>query len=110
MKISTLLTKGFISYTNNELLEKEFEGCYISDLLSNVLRSANPKEALLTTLSNMNTVAVASLANLPVVIFVEGKVPTKEMIQKANEEEIALLSTDWLSSQVVKHLVTLGAL
>lgn len=110
MKISTLLTKGFISYTKNELLEQDFHGCYISDLLSNVLRSALPEEALLTTLSNMNTVAVASLSNLPVVIFVEGKIPTKEMIQKANEEEIALLSTEELSSQVVKHLIELGAL
>jgi len=110
MKINSLLTQGYISYTNPELLENDFQGCYISDLLSNVLRSSKPNEALLTTLSNMNTVAVASLANLPVVIFVEGKVPSKEMIQKANEEEIVLLSTEALSSTVVKHLVMLGAL
>lgn len=93
LKIARLLELEIKELTNIQVLNQEFTGCYASDLLSNVLAKAKNQEGLLTTLSNMNVIAVASLLNLPFVLFLEGKMPNAEMIEKAEEEEIILLST-----------------
>lgn len=97
--------KDWTFRTSPETWNHDVVGLYASDLLSNVLRHAEAKNALVTTLSNMNVIAVASLANLPLVIFSEGQEPSEAMVEKANEEGVALLVAKEDSVQVIRALL-----
>lgn len=104
MKVSNLVLKGYQLLTDEETADLIFVGIYVSDLLSNVLRQAKPENGLVTTLTNMNTIAVASMLDLAMVIFSEGKMPSQEMISKANQEGIALLSSHKMAHEIVIDL------
>jgi len=75
-------------------LEREISGCYICDLLSYVISKAGSGSAWITIMTNVNTVAVAMLADVACIIVAEGNRPDSETIAKANEEDIAVLSSD----------------
>lgn len=84
--------------------EIRFHGVYVSDLLSNVLRNAKEQDILVTTIANMNTVAVASLKDLSAVIFAEGKSIGADLIEKANQEGITLLLSNKSAYQIALDL------
>lgn len=69
-------------------------GGYVSDLLSDVMGSAKENEVWITIMCHLNVVAVASLASIPVVIFSKGIIPGKVVIEKAESEDIILISSD----------------
>ncbi|MBQ1274317.1 MAG: AraC family transcriptional regulator [Cellulosilyticum sp.] len=74
-------------------LGKEVTGVYIGDLLSLVMARSKEGDLWLTVQGHINTLAVAALVNMPAILLVEGILPTDEMIQKAEEEAIVLLTT-----------------
>ncbi len=76
------------------LLEKEFEGVYVSDLLSDVLGNAKPNQIWITLQTHKNIVAVAYLKGLSCVILVKGLTPNEDTILKAEEEKIILLGSE----------------
>ncbi|MGI6588365.1 MAG: serine kinase [Peptococcia bacterium] len=74
-------------------LNREIKGCYIGDLLSNVMAHAREGDLWLTVQTHQNVVAVAQLLNLGGIVFVEGHLPQEETIVKAKQEQIPLFST-----------------
>lgn len=52
--------------------EREVKGCYIGDLLSWVMGRAESDSAWITIMNNINTLAVASLSDVSLVILSEG--------------------------------------
>lgn len=76
------------------LLEKEFEGVYVSDLLSDVLGNAKPNQIWITLQTHKNIVAVAHLKGLSCVILVKGLEPNEDTISKAEKENVILLGTE----------------
>ena len=52
--------------------ERSISGCYIGDLLSWVMGRARENNVWITIMSNVNTVAVASLSDVSLVILAEG--------------------------------------
>ena len=76
------------------LLEKEFEGVYVSDLLSDVLGNAKSNQIWITLQTHKNIVAVAHLKGLSCVILVKGLTPNEDTILKAEEEKIILLGSE----------------
>jgi hypothetical protein len=68
-------------------------GCYISDLLSDVLAHAEPGVLWLTIQSHRNVVSVAATKDIAVVLFTCGRRPEPEIIAEAEEEGVALLTT-----------------
>ena len=68
-------------------------GCYISDLLSDVLAHAEPGTIWLTIQTHRNVVSVAATKDVAVVLFTCGRKPYAEIIAEAEEEGIALLTT-----------------
>ena len=52
----------------------------------------------------MNTIAVASLLDLPVIVLAEDVQPTKDMIQKAEEEGIMIITTTKNVVEVIRHI------
>jgi serine kinase of HPr protein (carbohydrate metabolism regulator) len=66
---------------------------YVSDLLSDVMGSAKDNMAWFTIMRHMNVIAVASMADIPCIIFGKGTMPEKAVIDKATEEGIVLIKT-----------------
>jgi len=65
-----------------------------SDLISDVLAFVKKPPILLTGLVSLQMVRTASLLDLPGIIFVRGKKPTKEILELARECEIPILTTE----------------
>lgn len=84
------------------------DGGYASDLLSCVMAGAQPGNLWVTLQAHMNVVAVASLREVAAVVITENAQPEADVIAKANEQGVILLSTAEPSYQVIGKLWDLG--
>ena len=93
LKVKELLDKGFtpLSFPDGE---RDIDGVYIGDLLSWVMGRAQMDNAWITIMSNVNVIAVASLADTSCVILAEGVEMDKELIETALQKEINILGSD----------------
>lgn len=86
----------------------EIRGCYIGDLLSNVMAHAREADLWLTVQTHQNVVAVAQLLNIGGVVILEGHLPQEETIAKANEEKIPIFSTGDSAYKLAGRLHEIG--
>ncbi len=75
-------------------LDREVEGCYVSDLLSDVMGNAEMGNIWITLQTHKNVMAIASLKELAAVILVKGLTANEDTINQSNEENIPFLSTE----------------
>jgi serine kinase of HPr protein (carbohydrate metabolism regulator) len=83
---------------NAEIVQGEFEdteltGAYTSDLLSDVMANAKDGGALITIQAHKNTVAVATLVNIRVIVVCNSRPLPDDMLEAAKNEEIAVIRT-----------------
>jgi|SRR5690554_1951796 len=83
------------------------EDGYVSDLLSDVMGNAKENQVWITIMRHLNSVAVASLVNIPCIVFAKGIKPDKDVISKAETENICLITTTLPSFEVAGRLYTL---
>jgi serine kinase of HPr protein (carbohydrate metabolism regulator) len=76
---------------NDEFEDVEFSGAYTSDLLSDVMAHAKEGGALITIQAHKNTVAVATLVNVSLIIICNSRPIPEDMLNSAREEGIAVL-------------------
>ena len=76
-----------------DVADVELKGCYISDLLSDVLANAEPGVLWVTIQIHRNVLSVASMKDISAVLFTCGRKPEPEVINEAAEKGIVLLST-----------------
>jgi hypothetical protein len=81
-----------------ELIQDAFEdvplsGAYTSDLLSDVMANAKEGGALITIQAHKNTVAVATLVNVSLIIICNKRPIPEDMIEAARDEKIAVIRT-----------------
>ncbi len=74
--------------------EREISDVYIGDLLSWVMGRAKADDAWITIMSNVNILAVASLADTACIILAEGVTVEEDIKSTALDKEINILSTD----------------
>jgi predicted HAD superfamily phosphohydrolase YqeG len=67
---------------------------YVSDMLSDVMGTAKEGQVWITIMRHMNTVAVASMTNIPCVLFAKGIKPDAAVIERAIQEEVCLAVSD----------------
>ena len=84
--------------------DRQINGCYIGDLLSWVMGRAPADCAWVTIMSNINVVAVASLADVACVIFSEDVAPDDDALKKAQTQGINLLSVSCGSYEICAKL------
>ncbi|MBI5294764.1 MAG: serine kinase [Chloroflexi bacterium] len=84
------------------------QGGYASDLLSCVMAGAQPDNVWVTLQAHMNVVAVAALREVAAVIITENAQPEPDVIAKANDQNVTLLSTSAPSYEVVGRLWEMG--
>lgn len=108
MKITELAEKLNLTVLSGEKgLSKEIKGCYVSDLLSDVLGNATSGNAWITLHTHKNTMAVASLKELSCIILVNGLKPAKDTIEKSNEENIPILYTNKQNFEITGMMYSL---
>jgi predicted transcriptional regulator len=96
-----------INSINN--LSQKINKLFASDLLSNVMGQTNEHDCLITMLNNINVIGVASLNDLSCVVFTQGIVVKKELIDKANELNIPLFTTTFSTVKTVIALAKLDS-
>lgn len=74
--------------------EREILGGYAGDLLSWVMGRASEGDAWITIMSNVNIVAVCTLADPACIILSEGVMPDAEAKKRAEEQGVNILTTD----------------
>lgn len=94
--------------TGKSLLERDVNGGYAGDLLSDVLANAQVGNLWITLHTHPNIVAVASSKDLAAIIIVNGRTPEAETLRKAEEEEIPILISSSSTYTVVRALGDLG--
>ena len=78
----------------NETDDKEVECVYCADLLSWAMGRAPAGCAWCTVMGNVNAVAVASLADVSILILCEGAVFDDTAVERAKQQDIFLVKTD----------------
>ncbi len=88
-------------------LNREIEGCYVSDLLSDVMGNAEINNVWVTLQTHKNVMAIASLKELACVILVKGQTASEETLEQSNEEGIPFLSTTMQTYETVGKIYDL---
>ena len=88
--------------------EKEITGVYISDMLSDVMSSAQAGNLWLTVQTHKNIVSAANLIDISAVIVTHGKKVQKETIEIANRFHVNILRTSLSTFELVKRLIDAG--
>lgn len=91
MKVLELAEKAGFDIASLPQPDRQIDGAYIGDLLSWVMGRAKADNAWLTIMSNINVVAVASLADVSCVILCEGVTLEEDVIVAAKDKEINIL-------------------
>ena len=74
--------------------DTEIECVFASDLMSDVLTIHTDKNlALLTGLTNVQTIRTCEMSDIKVIVFVRGKKATEEMKEMAADNEMTLIET-----------------
>ena len=74
--------------------ERQIQGVYACDLLSWVMGRAKADNVWITIMSNVNILAVASLADTSCIVLAEGVTVDKEIIDTAVSKNINILTTN----------------
>lgn len=88
--------------------DRSFSGVYIGDLLSWVMGRAKSGCLWITIMSNINVVAVASLADVAAVILAEGVMPDAQMQKAAEERGVNVFSSELTAYELAVRLAELA--
>ena len=72
---------------------REICGGYAGDLLSWVMGRASEGDAWVTIMSNVNIVAVCTLADPACIVLSEGVMPEAQTLKRAKEQGVNIIST-----------------
>ena len=94
-----MIVKDLIEKLNLKTLvegehDREVTDCYIGDLLSWVMGRAPGDSAWLTVMGNINSIAVATLADVSCIILVENAALDAEARAKAEMHGVTILQTE----------------
>ncbi|MCL2800549.1 MAG: hypothetical protein FWD28_02150 [Treponema sp.] len=91
MKIKEVAAVLNAEICQTEFTDTEVTGAYTSDLLSDVMAHAKDGGALITIQAHKNTVAVASLVNISVIVICNSRPLPDDMLEAAKDEGIAVI-------------------
>ncbi len=107
MKLAELNEKANLNLIN-ELFDRDIEGVYISDMVSDIVAGAGANSLLVTIQTHKNLIATANLVDVAAIVFVRDKKPLDDVIELANRAKISLFSTDLDSWALAVKLHEIG--
>lgn len=109
MKLSDVIEELGLQVQTKECdLDCEVRGCYLSDILSDVMANSGEGYLWVTIHIHPNITAVSQFKALAGVIIVNGRSPQPETLKKADEHKIPILTTDLSSYEIAGRLYTSG--
>ncbi len=94
MKVKDLIESGIFEEVNiSEHIDKEITTPFCCDLLSIAMSKAPAGACWVTIMGNINTIAVASLADVAVIVLAEGITMDSVALEKAREQQITVLAS-----------------
>ncbi|MDA8090148.1 MAG: DRTGG domain-containing protein [Nitrospiraceae bacterium] len=93
MNIQELIGILKLDLKNNGCVEGVVSGCYVSDMLSDVLANGKEGNIWITRQTHPNVVAVAAIRGLAGIIVPGGKQIEADTLEKAESECIPVMST-----------------
>lgn len=109
MKVNELIEKtGWKNISTEASLDKEIMGVYVGDLLSWVMGKGEQGQAWITVQSHLNVIAVAVLLEFSCVIIADGVVVPEDVLQKAMEENLAIVLADCSPFECTRKLIEFG--
>lgn len=95
MKVQELIDSGVFSVIHKgDGTDREITKPFCCDLLSVAMGRAPAGCAWVTVMGNMNTLAVASLADAACMIMAEGAALDETAVKKAAQQDITVLATE----------------
>ena len=94
MNVKELIEKLNLIVLTEGDLDREVTDCYIGDLLSWVMGRAPEDSAWLTVMGNINSIAVATLADVSCIVLVENASLDDEAKSKAEMHDVTILQTE----------------
>lgn len=88
-------------------LDREIDGCYISDLLSDVMGNAQEGNIWITLQTHKNVMAVASPKEIACIILVKNLTANEDTINQSNEEGLPLLQTSLTTYEIAGKVYNL---
>jgi hypothetical protein len=86
------------------MLRREVDGAYCGDLLSWVMGRAEPDNAWVTIMPNVNVAAVASLTDVSCVILAENVKPDDNLFERAQKEGLPLLASPLSAYELCRRI------
>lgn len=109
MKVKQILEMvPFKLIAGHEGVEADIVGVYISDLLSDVMGKTQPNQLWLTIQGHSNIVAVAALKELSAILITGDNQADPLTIEKANQENVPILTTSLTSYEAACCLCRLN--
>ena len=84
--------------------EREPKGAYIGDLLSWVMGKADSGNVWITIMSNINVIAVATLADASCIVLAEGVTIDEDVTSAAMAKGVNVLSSPLSAYEIAKQL------
>lgn len=94
MNVKQLIEKLNLKILVEGDLDREVTDCYIGDLLSWVMGRAPADSVWLTVMGNINSVAVAVLADVSCIVLVENSALDEEAKKKAEVQDVTILQAE----------------
>ncbi|MGM0601859.1 MAG: serine kinase [Bacillota bacterium] len=104
MKVRDLIEELELEVIAGPDLDREVDGVYCGDLLSNVMANAKKGNLWLTVQGHQNAAAVALLVDISAVVIVEGFDFDESAIKKACQKGINLLKSREKAYQIACKL------
>ena len=88
--------------------ERDVDGVFISDMLSDVMSTAKPGTLWLTTQTHSNVVSAANLVDIAAVVVTMGKQVPANTVNLANRYHVIILTTRLPGFELAKELLEIG--
>mgnify|MGYP006295297855 CR=1 FL=1 len=108
MQLKEITESLHLEVLNEADLTKEVKGCYIGDLLSNVMAQAREGDIWVTIQGHQNIVAVALLADAAAVVVAEEAEVDEKSIKRADEKDVNLLRSKLSAYELAQEFTKMG--
>lgn len=107
MRISELAEKTGLQAAN-AYVDREVEGVYISDMVSDIITSAKRSSVIVTLQTHKSLVAAANLVSAAMIVIVKGRQPSDDVVELATRSGIAVFVSASDTWAFAKKLTQLG--
>jgi hypothetical protein len=107
MKVSELAERAGLKAIN-QVKEREVEGVYISDMVSDIITGARPGNILVTLQTHKSLIAAANLVSVAMIVVLKDRQPADDVLELATKAGIALFTTELDAWNFARRLVSLG--